>query len=664
MLVATTLMTFTTAQEKPAEKSPAQLLNEAIWWPGDFSQICRGDGSEGPFFSPSIPGYGTVIPEDYFLSADTIAKLREKRDEVVYEIESRLKSFDWRKPPKAPVVSADVLEIAKKQLAPWSPAKLKAAATAKPRMVDLSGGIKVPVPDVPPAGPGPWKRQNPMAFGSAMLRIIEALDAVEVLPELLRLEGELHAINEKTTDAAEQAALGNSISGVRRPPVPPSVFVPAIEISGSAVYEERGEEWSRLGRPEKSKWLEWKARVFNNLVFEREILGVCLGMLERKGYKPLDESRVGRLRKIGLRRDGLRTMDALSITGEEGLKANPKVSHLKWNAELRVPLSGDEVVPIPWSDGIRNEARWLIEAFILGKEFTVKTDVAKLLEDVIRMPGSWSQMCASPPPVPLDVPMPVETFLIRRHFNINPENDERLMACRNEVVPVLKTRLGELKLEPPPKRERTFGAVMPSKQTAEAYGPIIFQIVSVLNAIECLPELLAIEQKLAGIIERGGADKNAPVPELDLDSGTSRMIRFEAPVKEWERLRADYSCRIVQREILGLIKTLLIQEEHAPMQNSAFVAAQLREGRKQLEEQAANVKSEKDIPWRLEKLVVWNPKMHKAVPKDGAALHVTIPYTPEIRAEIRKIAEEFLRSVPPEKWKAGDAIHLPWFDKE
>lgn len=307
-------------------------------------------------------------------------------------------------------------------------------------------------------------------------------------------------------------------------------------------------------------------------------------------------------------------------------------------------------------------------------------DGAALLEDCIASPGDYNQMCMLPELLPPTVPMPFGASLVPRHFNLDPKNIRRLQANRNLVIPVLAERLRTMRMETPaaeiPRVREDYG-MNRSGQDGRSFGPLLLQVVEVLNAVECLPDLLRLEQELSGLIAKAESDAAVQLPDLDLDSPSGQVAVMmleqefsdsadskgrsttsqdtESPqaVKRRERAMALIGCKIYQRELLGLIKTLLKHEDYAPIKSSTFVKTQRAEGRKRLVDTAAAIKSEDDLHPALRPFMSWDSTAGKAVIADGVVMPVQIPYTAAIRNEIRSLAEAFLKEVPPEKRKAG-----------
>lgn len=592
-------------------ESASDLLDRAIWWPGDYAQMCRGDGNGGPFRSVPIQGYGPALPQEYFLSKDTLAKLMAQREAVVREMALRLRALDWNKIPPAPPVSAEAQRLA--------------AKVRRPRANPAENG---PVP-------GPRKHENPRALGATFLRIIAAMEAVELLPELLRLEDDLNRLNEAAVDA--------SWSPWEDTKKVPKVPVPAIETGWSETWAGWTEEWESLGRPQDHPALKWKGRVFDNILFQREILGTCLGLLDKKAPALLRDSWTGRLHTLATRRDRYEVL-------------------------------------LPGSDEVRDDARKTLQAFIAGQTTAgPPVDGAALLEESIATPGFWNQMCAFPPPMEAEPPMPPQTRLIARHFNLGTTTIQRLQAYRAEVMPVLVARLQALKIEsppPPPKRDPAQGGFNSKRsgQTSTEFGPLIFQVVEKLNAVECLPELLRLEQELHDLLSAAEKDPAMAVPALRLDSPLSitqpdekTALKAALDKAGEQRQSAIVTCRVYQRELLGLIRALLLMEAYPPMKDSALEKEQQQAGRETFRKknapELAAAKNYDDIPRHLQRDVEWDEAKRQAIINENAFYLTSTPYTAAVREEVRGIARQFLKDVPPAKRKAADAMPLGWIDE-
>lgn len=653
----TTALALATPLPLRADDTPASaLLDEAIWWPGDFGQVCMGDGGIGPMTAPYLPGFGGFVAQDYFLSKEMTERLKARRAAIVAELQKRLQAFDWEKVPAPAPVPKRVTQLKDKGLS---------------------------ILEKGDAGPGPWKPQNPHALGGAMLSIIDTLDAVELLAELMRLEEQLNKINEKAVELSWRAQFSGKDG---TPGSAPTMKLPPIDLGG------RTPGWDgvtdELDDPKKSKWSQWRSDLFEHLVFQREILGVGLQMAARANYAPLKDSLVGRLRDLGLRRQGLLNVDWLKISTKEEFTAKKDNEGLHWDDALGVPLRDDEQVNIPWSGAVRESARAVIMAYSKSEAPAAMPDGATLLREAIVQPGYWGQMCSLPPPVPPDVPLSPIGDVAQFTYMLSADSVLRLQAYRDRVIPALVDAMHRMDVKHLPKPSASDGMITSQSgwtlgntgQTPGTLGPLVLDVVRSLNAVEALPELLRLEADLHELIVHAEKDPAFTPPQLKVD--TWIFIPKDGKVdpkdpedmKKSDRTRALVSCRLLQRKVLGAIWSVLIAEFYPSARGSnveqAFWAAGTKATRTRLE----NARTEDDLKWWIkdpEALAeAWNPKKKKVVITDAVVEDVSakigarasIPYTEAARDEMRAVTEEYLRNVPPAKRKAGDAMNLPWLE--
>ncbi len=614
------LLAFTPGMPCAAAPSASDLLDEAIWWPGDFAQVCRSDDTSGPFAAPHIDAYGPLVPQSYFLSKDTVARLQARHAELSAELVARLKVFDWLHPPAAPRVS--------KKMAALKNASLSRAD-----------------PNAP--GPGPWEPANSRALGGAMLRVIGAINAVEALPELLRLEDELNTLNKRALDAAQQAqpAFGSNKGK------PPDVPLPVIDLGGTASpWDEWSDDWEATGRDTTSPWSTWRVRLSDSLVFQRELLGVCLGMVDKAGYAPLKTSLVGRLRNLGLQRRGRVTMEAQHIGKKEDI--TEKLKDLHWDDALGVPLYPHMQTDIPGTAGVRQNARAILEAFLNGGTPPSITDGAALLGKVLDQPGGTLHMDGPLPTIPFDVPLSPEDVIASRYAFFNEDTKITMMAHRELLIPPLTTALAAVKV-------KAGGSTLP---------PLLLHAAGVLNAVETLPQVLQIEADLHDLIIQAGRDPSFIPPLLGLNS---RVI--PAPEEPADgaspaarRKAALFACRIWQREALGLVFQMLLAEHFEPLKQSKVLAAFNAEGHQQLETKLPAFKSEQEFTlWKHRTFgnkrgIGWLVEKNKAYYTKSEAFLLPVNYTEAGRAELRQLALRFIKTVPLERREAGNGMKMSW----
>lgn len=576
------------------------LVNEAIQRPGDGTQICDSP-PPAPYSRPPIPAYGLSIPQSTFLSEPMKKLLHARRDEVAQELGRRLEKLDLLSPPKAPAKNKKPL------LPPLYP-------PAKPDEVDFPTETD----------------QNPRTLGGVMLSMVLELDAVELLPHLLRLEEQLQKLN--------AAAMNDD-----------KAPIPVIDPGGSTSWEGAGEDFKDVEDWEKMPpKLKRKQQLFDSMVFDREMLGVMVELLHRKGFRPLADSTLGRIRTLMLQH---RTLDEelQKVRSEADIPQDRKRS-MVFDKDAGVPYWRWRIVRVPYTDELRKETRDLVQAYLDKKELPALTG-AQVLDEAIAQPGDFNQMCGMPRPIAFEVPLPAYGVLAPRHYSLGGDTATKLQAYRAEVIPVLQERLKNIDMArlatqkaKPAAREMT---MMKSGLNPEALSWPLLQAVQVLHGVECLPELLALEEQLHALLDAAEKDAAAPLPQLELDSPVSwkELRSKEAPDARKEQ---TFACRIYQRELLGLIGHLLRKEAFAALDGTTVEKAYV-EGLKKAakDKELREFKSADDIPWESRHWITWNKALN--IPVYVRATIVSVPYTEEAREELRKVAGDYLTTVPPEK---------------
>ncbi len=198
-----------------AALSGSQLLDEVIAKPGNWNQMCSVPmpiSADVP-----LPLYSGLATRSFFISAANRERLRGRRDDVVPEIVRRLHHF--------------VLT--------------RKAAT--------------------PAGAGfSESGQDPNELSGLMLDIIGDLDAVEALPDLMRLEDDLNA--------RLVSATNGDLS-----------VVPLLNLDGVASMMMIDPNVS----PEK---FQNDNRVFQSRIFQREMLATMAKLLRHKNFPAMLKS--------------------------------------------------------------------------------------------------------------------------------------------------------------------------------------------------------------------------------------------------------------------------------------------------------------------------------------------------------------------------------------
>ncbi len=586
----------------------ADLVDEAIQRPGDGSQIC--DAPEPVPYRPPIPVYGLAVTQSTYLSEPMKQLLRARRDEVVQELARRLEKLDLLNPPTAPVKR-------KKPLLP---------------------------PLYPPAKPDEFEfatetEQNPRSLGGVMLTVMLELDAVELLPQMLHLEDQLYGII-KTAFDNEKAPL------------------PKIETGGFISWQGQGEEFKDVEDWDKlPPALKRRQELFDVQVFDREMLGLMVELLHRKGYAPLASSTLGRIRTLRLRARQL-DEDLQKIQSEKDIPADRKDA-IAFDKDAGVPYWRWQAARAPFSDQLRAETRGLVEAYLKGTAPATPTG-AGVLDQAIAEPGNFSQMCMMPSPVDFEYPLAAYGSSVPRHFSFDNETTLRLQAYRAEVVPTILARLKAIdmtKEAPASTSEGTATSGWPRKSGANpaALTGLLLEAIDATQAVECLPELVRLEAQLHGLLAAAEKDKNAPLPKLDTDSPVH--WKSEGSEAADARKKQIFNSRIYQRELLSLMGKM-VRLQNAAFLKDTSVEKAYRAGMEKRagEDDLKEIKSPEDIPWESRFVITWDKTLN--LPVHAYRSVVNVPYTEAARQELLKAVQAYLDSVSPEKRTGVHAMVL------
>lgn len=279
----------------------------------------------------------------------------------------------------------------------------------------------------------------------------------------------------------------------------------------------------------------------------------------------------------------------------------------------------------------------------------------KLLAEAIESPGDFDQMCVGgwleKPPMDL----PVYDHVLPRHFHLSAEVLERLKMRRAEVIPALVQMIAAIrpdvpvkKPEPPPrvpgKSHTFFDPPSHSGVSPKQVSGLLLELTEGLNAIEALPELLKLEQRLDQALARAEKDESAPVPSVDFDADLYFTQKQPLTPRQLELMKG----RVVQRELLAMMLKLLRTQRFQPLLDSAFEQAYGRAIKdRAAKEDLREIKTPADA--KKKKLVVgmdwlgFDPIYQ--VPLGHIFPAPTVPYTPEAREKARDLVSSFIATV-------------------
>jgi len=264
-----------------------------------------------------------------------------------------------------------------------------------------------------------------------------------------------------------------------------------------------------------------------------------------------------------------------------------------------------------------------------------------VIKEIMANP-SYHQMCGGAEFEGRSVPLPIYGRLLGREFGIREGQLKVLLARRAELVPALKTALSKLHPENGRSADNLYAADQRSARP-DQFNALYLFIVSDCHVIEAIPELLDLEERLRGAIQFADEHPKSPLPDVAWDGGIFHPRKANVPVRE---KFLDF-CRADQRDILSLILRLLREQRFEPLLASSF-ESKFREGAARREKEWES-QGLKDDEQRGEASNSRDPEA--LVPFDGDRYYVTIPFNAKTRNEVRSLAQQFLETVPPEKWK-------------
>jgi hypothetical protein len=259
--------------------------------PGEFSQMC-----DSP---PPVPAklplyiYGMVRDRELAIAPEQMALLYARRAEVVPVLVARLKAMDLSKPGK-----------------PLGEMKFK----PNDEIVEVSG-------------------LNPRALSGPFYEMIVQLDAVEALPELLRLEEQMRSL------------LAAADADAKKP-------VPSVPMDGTLVPPQGDAKLSKRDE-----------QMLQGRAVQRELLSVMLQLLRRQRYAPLLASNLEATYAAAVKARAQRE-DLATIKTPADAKAQ-QMEYIKFDLILGVPLGYmEKPITVPFTPESRNQVRGFVADFI------------------------------------------------------------------------------------------------------------------------------------------------------------------------------------------------------------------------------------------------------------------------------------------------------------
>lgn len=572
VIVASSLLLCYSARCIAADEKPPATAAELV----DRAQMC---GKPWVDKDVPIPLFQPLLYRELSVSWDDAKQLRAKRKEVVDVLLDRLKKMHAR--------------------VPASVAPLTLPSDQRP-------------PDEGDSG-FPLDQWNGI-YG----QIITEVNAVEAMPELLRLEEEYHILIPKF-EANPKAEM-------------PSMYVDYFHVTD--------DNFKPISKHDK-QLLQLK-------IVQRELLSVMLQLMRHQRYQPLLASDIEKTYAAIMKGFAIK-LNYDDVTTAEQAKARQVMFDPIEHLALTSP--GMAIPTIPYSEEARNEVRGLAEPFAKLPPPLTGDD---LLGAVISAPGNYTQLCGAQD-VDIDaIPIPLFRPLGPHEIVVSRENLRRLRADREYVVPALKKRLAvfDIGKSVPDDQRSQHGVGPPQDYVNGTY----FEIVRKLDAVETLPELIGLESKLHKLVLELAANPKMEPPKMVRDenymfyrkSGDDGLSDAQNSHDITDRERQVGDICVYERDVLSLMFQLLRRQRFQPLIDSRFEKIYgpiiIAEAKKNQWENVTGVTLAKSHLIHME-----------IDPVDNVAMDYyddtpTIPYSEKTRQEVLDLVSLFMKTVPPEKW--------------
>ena len=274
----------------------------------------------------------------------------------------------------------------------------------------------------------------------------------------------------------------------------------------------------------------------------------------------------------------------------------------------------------------------LLAAFVVTLTRTVAAEdapppsAASVLQQVLAEPGQYSQMCGTLMIVSA-VPLPIYGFVNPGEFHLSTENLAKLRTRRAEIVPALNEHLAKLRVQIEGPTGVPKNGVIVTTNTPDRLDTPLYEIVLGLDAVETLPALLRLEEQIDG--------------ELAKEKPTAATGSFNP------REMSTWNAKVAQRDVLSLMLQLLRGQRYQPLLDSSFEKIYGDALKAEANTKGPKVKTPAEAK-ALKMNVRFDPIYN--LPSNTHHQKLEVPFTPEVRATVRGLAGEFLKTVPPEKW--------------
>lgn len=280
-----------------------------------------------------------------------------------------------------------------------------------------------------------------------------------------------------------------------------------------------------------------------------------------------------------------------------------------------------------------------------------------LLNDLLRWPGSYGQICDAFP-VPSPIPLPAFRIQTEGEASFSQKNLALMKEKRAVLVPVVRKRLLGVDFtrheKEQPKDPSVVGEVesRPWGTDPTLFSTLLLQVVRETKALEALPELIEVEARLHDLLAEIAKNPATPPPVMDGFMGCGLFPARQAqepenaPEKDEatvERERNLFLAEAAHRDLLAVMGALLRFAGYEPILNSKL-EADYGKGLRKLYEKNEDLhayKSKQDIPEEEREWIGFD-QLHRLPHYKWE--HVAIPYSEALRNQMRIWVGDYLKT--------------------
>ncbi len=276
------------------------------------------------------------------------------------------------------------------------------------------------------------------------------------------------------------------------------------------------------------------------------------------------------------------------------------------------------------------------------------SDADALLNKVISRPGSYSQVC-DVMMAPADIPYRAFQLADFSGASFSKTNQALIEKNREALIKAVRARLLAVDFskeakqpgtDPKPEENfdgETFGC------DPKSLNPLLLELIRQLHAIETLPELLVVEQKLVEGIAKAKDDVKVAPPVV---YGWSVAIENDSRgAFQGDRKINLFQARVAQRDLVMLMASLMREKSYPPYLETTLETAYVKGLKAEARAQSYDkYQPGPDLKKQLDELQMEVDPISKVI--RAKYFSVKIPYTRESRDEVRAAAEKWIAAHP------------------